>query len=146
MIALIIYAAFGVVCALIARSKGRTPVGWFFLGVLLSWIGIILVAVLPDLKQQKVKERRLQRENRRLREQMRKDRMVNKRRMQRMEQRIDAHDQVAGIDTVPGRRPEQIGHAEAAAAFDADEDELLDDDDEDFEARPSSRGWQERRR
>lgn len=38
----------GVVCAVIASSKGKSTVGWFFLGCILGIFGIILVAVLPS--------------------------------------------------------------------------------------------------
>lgn len=37
----------GVVMAIIAGSKGRNAFGWFFVGLLLSILGIILIACLP---------------------------------------------------------------------------------------------------
>ncbi len=34
---------FGVVAAWVAKTKGRDPVGWFFIGVVLNLIGLVLV-------------------------------------------------------------------------------------------------------
>ncbi|ACM35620.1 MULTISPECIES: zinc ribbon domain-containing protein [Rhizobium/Agrobacterium group] len=41
----------GAVTAIIATSKGRSGVGWFFVGMLISIFGIILVACLPSVKE-----------------------------------------------------------------------------------------------
>lgn len=41
----------GIICALIAASKNRSPVGWFFIGGLLSCFGIILVLCMSDLEK-----------------------------------------------------------------------------------------------
>lgn len=41
----------GIICALIAASKNRSPVGWFFVGGLLSCFGIILVLCMSDLEK-----------------------------------------------------------------------------------------------
>ena len=57
--------------AAIASSKGRSVGGWFAGGFLLDIIGIVIVAVLPNLKQQAQLRNRRSRENRRLREQLR---------------------------------------------------------------------------
>jgi hypothetical protein len=50
----IIWIVSAVVCAIIASSKGRSGVGWFFVGLLIGMFGIILVACLPSLKAQPV--------------------------------------------------------------------------------------------
>lgn len=41
---------FGVVCALIANSKGRSAFGWLLLGTLFSLIALIVLVLLPSLK------------------------------------------------------------------------------------------------
>ena len=46
VIQLVVWVICGGICSAIASSKGRTPVGWFF-GGLLGIIGIIIIAVLP---------------------------------------------------------------------------------------------------
>lgn len=38
----------GIVCAVIANSKGRSALGWFLVGLLIGFFGVILVAVLPS--------------------------------------------------------------------------------------------------
>jgi len=40
----------GIVCAVIAKTKGRNGLSWFFYGVLLGPIGVILVLVLPKME------------------------------------------------------------------------------------------------
>jgi hypothetical protein len=37
----------GVVTAIIAGSKNRNPVGWFFIGSLLGIFGLIMVCAMP---------------------------------------------------------------------------------------------------
>lgn len=112
--------AVGIACALIANSRGRSGVGWFFIGAFLPcFIGLILVLVLPDLKVQEERERRLADENRRLREKLKKDRMVADERHAEIERRVGAHDVALGVDTsAPGARllPGAAAPADAPAA------------------------------
>ena len=99
LIQLIIWGVFGVACAMIASSKGRSGVAWFFIGLISGCIGLIIVLVLPNLKEEQERHARLQRENRRLRERQRKDRQVADRRQSQTEQRLGLHDQALDIDT-----------------------------------------------
>ena len=99
VIQLVVMAAMGTACALIANSRGRSPVGWFFVGLLAGCIGLILILVLPDLKVQQERERRLADENRRLREKLKKDRMVADERHAEITRRVGAHDVALGVDT-----------------------------------------------
>lgn len=103
-IQLAVVFAVGIACALIAQSRGRSGVGWFFIGAFLPcFAGLILVLVLPDLKVQQERERRLADENRRLREKLKKDRMVADERHAEIQRRVGAHDVALGIDTgTPG--------------------------------------------
>lgn len=96
---LIILLVFGVITAMIANNKGRSAVGWFFVGFFLGLIGLIIVCVVSDLKQQALRETRLRAENRRLRERMRKDRAVSDQRYRQVNRRLKAHDSVMEIDT-----------------------------------------------
>src|SRR5690349_6725468 len=103
---LIIYLCFGVACSLIAKQRGRSPVGWFFVGLFASCIGLILVLVLPDLRKQQEEMDRLRAQNRMLKERLDKDRMVADQRQGEIEGRLRAHDRVLGVDT--GKAPEQL--------------------------------------
>lgn len=47
---IVIGLVFGVICALIASSRGRSALGWFVLGCLFSIFALLLVALLPSLK------------------------------------------------------------------------------------------------
>ena len=39
----VFWMLFGVITMFIARSKGRNMIGWFFIGLFLSWIGLIII-------------------------------------------------------------------------------------------------------
>lgn len=103
---------FGCIAAAIANSKGRSGVGWFFGGFFLGLIGIIIVAVLPNLKEQKFKEEAVERENRRLREQLMQEQIKTEAFRRHASARMDAHDTHLGIDTrsaasaLPGANPQ----------------------------------------
>jgi hypothetical protein len=108
----VLRVAFGIACALIAQNRGRSAVGWFFIGAITVCIGLILVLVLPDLKVQQERERRLADENRRLREKLKKDRMIADERHAEISRRVGAHDVALGVDTsspvagaLPGAAP-----------------------------------------
>ncbi|HUR26540.1 MAG TPA: DUF4339 domain-containing protein [Planctomycetota bacterium] len=98
---IVVYLCFGVACSLIAKQRGRSPVGWFFVGLFASCVGLILVLVLPDLKKQQAEVDRLRAQNRLLKERLDKDRMVADQRHGEVEGRLRAHDRVIGIDTAP---------------------------------------------
>lgn len=53
---LILWTVFALIPAAIASGKGRSPIGWFFIGVLISPIlAAVIVAILPSpaLEQQR---------------------------------------------------------------------------------------------
>jgi len=39
----------GCICAVLALPRGRSPLGWFLIGFILGWIGLILIFILPSL-------------------------------------------------------------------------------------------------
>ena len=89
----------GVIAAVIASNKGRSPVGWFFGGFFLGIVGIIVVAVLSNPKAERSYRARIENENRRLREQMRQERVKGETFRQYSMNRLDAHDGALGMDT-----------------------------------------------
>jgi|EndMetStandDraft_9_1072997.scaffolds.fasta_scaffold65547_2 hypothetical protein len=60
MLLLIFWFTLAIVAGIVASSKGRNGVGWFFLSALLlsPLLGLILVACLPNLKKQAEEKRR----------------------------------------------------------------------------------------
>lgn len=96
---LVVAVVFGIICAAIAVGRGRSGVGWFFLGFFFSCIALIILLCIQDLKQQQAKEARQRQENRRLREQIAKERQVSDARHNSVDRRLGAHDQALGLDT-----------------------------------------------
>jgi hypothetical protein len=96
---LLICLIFGIICAVIASSKGRTAIGWFFIGFFFPILGLILVCVLSNLEDTRQKEVQMQNEQRRLREQLRQERMKNDQFRNHTQTRLDKHDDFLGMDT-----------------------------------------------
>lgn len=96
---LVIMAICGAIAAVIAANKGRSAVGWFFGGFFLGLIGIIVVAVISNKKQEQEQRLHVAREQRRLREQLRQERIKNEAFRSTAAARLDAHDQHLGLDT-----------------------------------------------
>lgn len=103
---LIVMAVFGAVCASIAASRGRSALGWFCIGFIAPCLGLILVLVLPDLKVDEERQRRMRLENRRLREKLAKERQVADQRHHQISERLDVHDTALGVDTSPPALPD----------------------------------------
>jgi len=122
----------GGICAGIASSKGRSAGGWFaggfaigFLtGILGGWIPIVIVACLSNLKEEQSHHDSQARENRRLREQLRQERLKNEAFRQHTFARLDAHDNQLGVDTkqtytaLPGQSAQQPRMIEASSEID----------------------------
>jgi hypothetical protein len=89
----------GGVCALIASNKGRSGVGWFFAGFFLHVIALVIICCLSNLKEEQVYRQRVADENRRLREQLRQEKIKSETFRDYTSQRLDAHDQHLGLDT-----------------------------------------------
>ena len=98
-IALIYRGIFAVACGAIAKVKGRNVAGWAVAGFFIDFIGLIIVAVLPNLKDQAARDRHIEEENRRLREQLRQERIKLDALRTHTVSRLDAHDQHLGLDT-----------------------------------------------
>ncbi|MEZ6016139.1 MAG: DUF4339 domain-containing protein [Planctomycetota bacterium] len=116
VIQLLVMGVFGVIVSMIAGSRGRNAVGWFFIGAFFPCIGLILVLVLPDMKVQSERHERMERENQRLKERLRKDRQTADQRHSETVKRLGAHDAVLGLDT---SAPEPAASIEATPAADA---------------------------
>lgn len=96
--ALFVNVIFAVISGVVAHNKGRNVVGWTLLG-LLGWVPLVVVACLPNLNEQKARESYQAEENRRLREQLRQERIKSETFRQHAAARLDAHDQHLGLDT-----------------------------------------------
>lgn len=101
VIQLVVGGVFGLVCAVMAPDRGRSGVGWFFIGFFLGCVGLIILLLIPNLKVEAQKERRQQEETRKLREQLKKERQVSDQRYDAHGNRLTAHDRALGMDTSP---------------------------------------------
>ncbi|MEX0655137.1 MAG: DUF4339 domain-containing protein [Phycisphaeraceae bacterium] len=107
MIGILAAFVFGAVCGAIANSKGRNVGGWLVLGgaagllggICFGWIPVLIVATLPNLHDERERQLQQQRENRRLREELRQERAKNEGFREHVTHRLDAHDQVLELDT-----------------------------------------------
>jgi len=96
---LFIAAICGVITCAIASHKGRSAVGWFFVGFFTGLIGLILILVLSNRRLEREQQMQVQSEQHRLREQLRQERMKNETFRRYALGRIDNHDQLLGTDT-----------------------------------------------
>lgn len=129
-IRLIVMAICGVIAAAIAARKGRSVVGWFFGGFFLGLIGVVIVAVISNKKQERERELRLRQQHRRLREQLRQEQIKSESFRRHAATRLDSHDQVLGVDTrsavaLPPPPPEGQLAAPAAVAAAQPQQETL---------------------
>jgi hypothetical protein len=106
------------ICAAVANSRGRSALGWFFIGFFFGIFSLIVLFVIPDLKELEAREERLRDENRRLREQVKSHRMVADQRHERQERRLTVHDRALGVDT--GSAPQLTDGDGAPPQLDAD--------------------------
>ena len=96
---LIVGVVFGIVCAAIASSKGRSVIGWFFIGFLFGLFALIILLVIPNLKEAQAKEEHMEMEQRRLREQLRQEQLKTEQLRKHTQARLDLHDKELDIDT-----------------------------------------------
>jgi hypothetical protein len=96
---LIVWLAMGAACAAIANAKGRNAVGWFFIGVFLSLIGLIIILVLPNVREQDRLKNLQDAHNQRLQEQLRQERLKHQAFQSHASARLDNHDTELGINT-----------------------------------------------
>jgi len=131
LIQLIFMCVFGGACAAIANSKGRSPVGWFFIGLLLGCVGLIIILCLSNENEAREKERIQDDVNRRLREQLRQEQMKVEALRAHTAARLDAHDAALNMNTRPaapalaGTAPPMLAGGTANAL--PDNSELVDD-------------------
>jgi hypothetical protein len=96
---LVFNLVFACACAAIAKSKGRSAVGWFFAGLVITCIGLIIILCLSDEKAAARQREKAGGERRRLREQLRQERMKTEAYRRHTAARLDAHDDSLGVDT-----------------------------------------------
>jgi len=106
---ILVHAAFGAACALIADSRGRSGVAWFFLGFFLTCIALVLVCVLPDLRKDRERIERFEHETRRLHARVTKERHVADKRYADVQRRLGVHDDRLRVDTAPSDDPDLLG-------------------------------------
>ena len=114
---LVVLVICGGIAAAVAGSKGRNPIGWFFGGFFLGIIGIVIVACLSDLNQERRRQQRDAVERRRLREQLRQERMKNEAFQSHARRRLDVHDRKLGVNTRRTRRKSMGNKSRTARAL-----------------------------
>ena len=96
---LFIWLIFGIVCSFLAHSKGRNVIGWFFIGIVFSLFGLILILCLPNLKDSATEKSIQETVNQRVQEQLRQERLKNQAFQNHASARLDYHDDELGVET-----------------------------------------------
>jgi len=91
--------AFGVACALIANSKGRSWVGWLLIGFFFGLIGLIICLCMSNLNEERQYRGQQAEENRRLREKLRQEQLKLESMRRHTAERLDLHDKALNMDT-----------------------------------------------
>ena len=104
VIQLIVVLVCGAISAAIASSKGRSGVGWFFGGVFLGLIGIIIIACLSNLNEERNRRNYVDWQQRRTQEQIYQEQVKNQAFQQYTASRLDQHDQQLGLNTRPANQ------------------------------------------
>lgn len=99
---LIILFVFGVICAAVANGRGRNALGWFFIGLIGGCLALIILFVIPDLKEEQRKERLQKKREKRVDERIHHERIKNEAFRGHTSRRLDTHDEVLEIDTKKG--------------------------------------------
>ncbi|MEZ6196280.1 MAG: DUF4339 domain-containing protein [Planctomycetota bacterium] len=105
----------GVIAAVIAAAKGRSAIAWFFIGLVTSCIGVLVLVFLPDLNEVESDRRSRQAEYRRLRERLHQQQSRQSSFESRVLGRLDSHDLALGLDTreiAGGELPALAGEAD----------------------------------
>lgn len=121
-IQLLIMIVFAALCAALAHSRGRTPVGWFVIGFFFGCIALFVLLVLPNVKEEQSRHAALEDANRSLRERLRQEEMKSEAFRLHAAQRLDAHDRQLDVDTRQTapllghspNEPQQLGAAQPA--------------------------------
>lgn len=98
-IQLLIMLILGCIAIPIALHKGRTAVGWFFFCFFLGLIPLIVLCCLSNLKEERARQERVERENYRLHEQLRQEQVKIEAFRRHSMQRLDEHDKALAMDT-----------------------------------------------
>jgi hypothetical protein len=110
---LIIGLICGVICAFVAAHKGRNAVGWFFFGFFFGLVAVIVSLVVSNLKHERARYAKAAAERRRLREELKMEKIQRQQSLGHTNRRLDMHDRALGVDTsqaspppeLPGRSP-----------------------------------------
>lgn len=89
----------GGICAMIAHSKGRNAVGWFFCGLVFHFIALIIIIALSDPKAERAVLNAQLELNRRLRNQGQRTRRKVDQLATHTLSRLDQHDRALGMDS-----------------------------------------------
>ncbi len=96
---ILICCIFGAVCAVIANSKGRNSLGWFFCGFFFTIIGLIIIVAVSNLKAEQERAKAQSDLNRRLLELRRRDQQKIESLQRHALSRLQMHDEILGVDT-----------------------------------------------
>lgn len=111
-----LHVVMAILAAIIAAGKGRNAVGWFFIGLISSCLGVLVVLILPDVRETEMDQRHRDDEVRRLKERLNQEQSRRSNLQSRVLGRLDAHDVALGLDTREIDGPLDVAEALPVAA------------------------------
>lgn len=89
----------GIIAAVIASAKGRSVIAWFFIGLITSCLGVLVLTFLPDLNEVEADRQSRDDEMRRTKERLHQEQARQRTFQSQVLGRLDSHDVALGIDT-----------------------------------------------
>ena len=102
-----------IACSILADCRGRSALAWFFGGLFLNVLGIIILLVITDESEVEEHEDGQRKRTRKMEEQLRHERARRQeleREVEVARQRIDLHDQALGIESRPMNPAPPLDH------------------------------------
>jgi len=99
LLQLLIWLVFGIACGFVAHARGRNGIGWFFIGLIGGCFALVILFVIPDLKEESARKDAEERRRRKLEEELMQERSKNHAFRSHATGRLDHHDTALGMDT-----------------------------------------------
>ena len=98
IIGIVFQGTCAIITSFIAYKKGRSAIGWFFIGLVVGVIGLIIIFAAPNFKIERKKEKKLNDEINQLREELMAEKKKNAEFREIVSRHIKSTDNKTEID------------------------------------------------